>query len=66
MKKVNENLDSITIADIENHKRISKEELLLDLNRLIWLCPFVVGRKFSCCKRFQKMCCWEVAPVTGT
>ncbi len=34
MKKVNENLDSITIADIENHKRISEEELLLDLNRL--------------------------------
>ena len=34
MKKVNENLDSITIADIERHKYLSEEELLLDLNRL--------------------------------
>ena len=34
MKAVNENLDSVTISDIEEHKRLSKEELLLDLNRL--------------------------------
>nr|WP_187146450.1 hypothetical protein [Prochlorococcus marinus] len=27
---------------------------------------FVVGRKFSCCKGSQEMCCWEVGPVTGT
>ena len=34
LKQVNENLESVTLADIENHKRISKRELLDDLNKL--------------------------------
>ena len=34
IKKVNENLSSITISDIENHKFLAKEDLLYDLNKL--------------------------------
>ena len=34
IKKVNENLSSITISDIENHKFLTKEDLLYDLNKL--------------------------------
>lgn len=34
LKPVNENLDSVTIVDIETHKYLSDEELLSDLNNL--------------------------------
>ena len=34
LKQVNENLESVTLTDIENHKRISKRELLDDLDKL--------------------------------
>lgn len=34
LKPINENLDSVTIVDIETHKHLSDEELLSDLNNL--------------------------------